>query len=286
MTGFKIFGANLSTIYSIFQYLLEPKDKHDFLIKFKQGLEGQSVLFPKNSLVTPLNYVNKLYPQLLGYLKQVQSLLDFLITDTLNLDILPALDKPSPSKISGNPDNLLYIVFSNVPDNLLTNVYYNENMSNIKFHKLVDGVVTVDPDDYKEFFKQILLPFNNYLDICTKMNTFNRMFTGPSHEEKKKQVLKLGTNNYSKLSNLLDGNIIIDDDAEFADDLTEQAQILSYVIDTLEEKHNLDDTRDAYNFISNINAKGRFHVFVFHFLFCGFVYYLGKILRECSISFD
>ena len=254
MTGTKIFGASLSTIYSIFQYILEPRDKHDFLIKFKKGLENKSVEFPKNSLVTPLNYVNKLYPQVLGYLKQVQSLLDFLITDTLSYDILPALDKPSPSKIPGNPDNLLYLIFSKVPDNLFINVYYNENMSNIKFHKVVDGVVIVDPEDYKDFFKQFLIPFNKYLEICTNMNTFNRMFTGSSHDEKKKNVLKIGINNYSKLSNLLDGNII-DDDTEI-DDLEERAQVLSYVIESLEDKYNLSETRDAYNFISNINAKG------------------------------
>lgn len=254
MTGTKIFGASLSTIYSIFQYILEPRDKHDFLIKFKKGLENKSVEFPKNSLVTPLNYVNKLYPQVLGYLKQVQSLLDFLITDTLSYDILPALDKPSPSKIPGNPDNLLYLIFSKVPDNLFINVYYNENMSNIKFHKIVDGVVVVDPEDYKDFFKQFLIPFNKYLEICTNMNTFNRMFTGSSHDEKKKNVLKIGINNYSKLSNLLDGNTVVDDTE--IDDLEERAQVLSYVIESLEDKYNLSDTRDAYNYISNINAKG------------------------------
>ena len=254
MTGTKIFGASLSTIYSIFQYILEPRDKHDFLIKFKKGLENKSIEFPKNSLVTPLNYVNKLYPQVLGYLKQVQSLLDFLITDTLSYDILPALDKPSPSKIPGNPDNLLYLIFSKVPDNLFINVYYNENMSNIKFHKIVDGVVVVDPEDYKDFFKQFLIPFNKYLEICTNMNTFNRMFTGSSHDEKKKNVLKIGINNYSKLSNLLDGNTVLDDTE--IDDLEERAQVLSYVIESLEDKYNLSDTRDAYNYISNINAKG------------------------------
>ena len=256
LTGNKIFSAPLSTIYNIFQYLLEAKDKQDFLFKFKKGLESKSIEFPKNSLVTPMNYVNKLYPQVLGYLKQVQSLLDFLITDTLNYDILPALDKPSPSKIPGNPDNLLFIIFQKVPDNLFTNVYYNHNMSNVKFHKVIDGVVVVDPDDYKDFFKQFIIPFNSYLQICTDMNTFNRMFSGSSHEEKKRNVLKIGINNYSKLSNLLDGNINVDDDIVDDVDLEEKAQILSYVMESLTDQYNLEDTRDAYTFISNLNIKG------------------------------
>lgn len=250
VTGNIICRSSLSTIYTILQYIFEPIDKDDFLSKFQKGIENKVVDFTKNSLITASNYITKLYPQVMGYLKQVQQLLDFLITDGIDYSILPPLDKPAVAKIQGNPDNLLYLIFKNVPDNLFFNIYHN-NLGNKRYHKVVDGITIVNPDEYKEFFKDFSVPFTKYLQICNDMKSFLRMFTGPGHEAKKKNVLKLGIHNYSnnKLTSIFDGY----DDAyydEAYDD--EKVQMISYVIDELQGKYNDDDSRDSVDYLHSI----------------------------------